>query len=522
MPVDHPPIQPFFPASQSPIVSIKARPNQGSNPVIIVSHGYQYLVTGNTLLSSGTIQKKIIRSTSPKEAVTLLSNLYKKNGYFLVAIKAEVKGKSVHIMIVQGQIVKKEIASGLGWFYSGLTGEQLSESDIIARNILASTYSTRNGYQIIPSFTPAPNPGGTTFTVKQKPLSGYHMLDGNIMFGNYGSRYTSSYITGANLYLHPGDGLELDGSYSHGLSSLSKASRGSLYYQGSLGVSSITPWGTYGFTNQWTYYKLGQVTAPYYFTGNVQISSLTGTQLLYASSSTRIAVNEAYNWSHYLETVLDNTYTLAKQNYQYFTVGASYSKILRPFNYNSSITLGLNYNQGVSGYHGTFIKSPGAPSPKFHYLTFNANYSQSLPWGLTAQLTGSGQWSFNTLPNNQLWVVGGFGSVSAYNPGVLQGDSGYAGRLSIQSPAVQRFGINATGSLFYETAGVTSYYLAPQQAPWQNLSDVGIGLNLSTRWGTTISVMSALPLSHSVFPATAAANLSRERMDAYFILQQTF
>lgn len=522
MPVDQPPVQPFLPVTAVPAIHMLAQPDHGGIPVAVVSHGYHYLVTGNTLLSSQGIRKLLDRAASPMEAVGALSAAYRQEGYFLVAVKAAVNGQSIHVMVVQGQITEKNVAPGLGWFYTGLRGEHLDEADVIRRNILASAYSTRNGYQLAPSFAPAQNPGGSTLNVEQKPLPGYHMVGGNLMFGNYGSRYTSSYIGGASAYIRPGAGLEIDGSYSHGFPSLSKASAGSIFYQGSIGISSITPWGTYGFTSQWTHYMLGQVTAPYYFTGNVETDMLTGSQLLYASTTTRFAVNEGYAWSHYRETVLQGLYTLSKQNYQYYTVGATYNRIVHLFGENASTTLGFNYNQGVSGYHGTFVKGPGAPSPQFRYLTFNTNYTQSLPWGMSAQFTGNGQWAFNTLPQNQEWVVGGFGSVSAYDAGILVGDSGYSARLSLQTPAVHHYGVTATGSLFYETAGVTSNYLSPHQAPWQNLSDVGVGLNMSTRWGTSVSVMSALPVSHSLYPASSAANLSKERVDAYFILQQSF
>ena len=512
---------PFLPTAQPPAIHILAAPRQGAVPLVVDSHGYHYLVTGNTLLSDQRIHQILAQAANPQAAVGTLSTTYRKEGYFLVAVKAAVEGKSIHIMVVQGQLTEKNIASGLGWFYTGLQGEGLTESTIIRRNILADAYSTRNGQQLQVGFAPAENPGGSTLNVGQTPLPRYRWLGGNLLFGNYGSRYTSNYVAGGSAYLRPGAGLEIDGSYTNGIPSLSKDSAGSTYYQGSVGISSITPWGTYGFTSQWTHYRLGQ-TAPYYFTGNIVSYALNGSQLLYADTNSRFSVNEGYTIVGNKVTALQGVYTLTKQDYGYYTLGAAYSRIVHPSGMAGSATLGFNYNQGVTGYHGTFTNAPGAPTPKFRYLTFNTNYTQSLPWGMSAQFTGNGQWAFNTLPQNQQWVVGGFGSVSAYYPGILVGDSGYSARLALQSPAAHHYGISATGSLFFETAGVTSYYLSPRQAPWQNLSDVGVGLNLSTRWGTTISVLSALPVGHSVYPASTVVNLRKNRIDAYFILQQSF
>ncbi len=512
---------PFLPTARPPAIHVLAAPRHGSAPLVVASHGYHYLVTGNTLLSAASIRKILAQAANPQAAVGTLSAAYRKEGYFLVAVKAAVEAKQIHIMVVQGQLTDKNIASGLGWFYTGLKGEDLTEPTIIRRNILADAYSTRNGQQLQVGFAPAENPGGSALNVQQTPLPGYQWLGGNLLFGNYGSRYTSNYLVGGNAYIRPGAGLEIDGGYTNGIPSLSQDSAGSTYYQGSIGINSITPWGTYGFTSQWTHYRLGQ-TAPYYFTGNIVSYALNGSQLLYADTNSRFSVNEGYTIVSNKVTVLQGTYTLTKQDYDYYTLGAAYSRIMHLFGMGGSATLGFSYNQGVSGFHGTFINAPGAPTPKFRYLTFNMNYTQSLPLGMSAQLTSNGQWAFNTLPQNQQWVVGGFGSVSAYYSGILVGDSGYSARFALQSPAAHRYGISATGSLFFETAGVTSYYLSPRQAPWQNLSDVGVGLNLSTRWGTTISVLSALPVGHSVYPASTVENLNKNRIDAYFILQQSF
>lgn len=514
-------LPPFLPTAKPPAIHVLAAPGHGTAPLVIESHGYHYLVTGNTLLSGQRIHHILAQAATPQAAVGMLSKAYHKKGYFLVAVKADVERKSIHIMVVQGQITDKNIASDLGWFYAGLRGEDLTESSIIRRNIIADSYSTRNGQQLQVSFTPAGNPGGSTLNVQQAPLPDYRYVGGNLLFGNYGSRYTSNYLAGGSAYIRPGAGLEIDGSYTKGISSLSKDSAGSTYYQGSVGISSVTPWGTYGFTSQWTHYRLGQ-TAPYYFTGNIASYALNGSQLIYANTNSRFSVNEGYTIVSNKVAILQGAYTLTKQDYDYYTMGATYSHIMRPFGMLGSAVLDIHYNQGVSGFHGTFVKSPGAPTPKFQYLTFNLNYTQGLPWGISAQLTGNGQWAFDTLPQNQQWVVGGFGSVSAYYPGILVGDSGYSARLALQSPAAHRYGISATSSFFFETAGVTSYYLSPHQAPWQNLSDVGVSLNLNTRWGTTISVLSALPVGHSVYPASAVENLDKNRIDAYFILQQTF
>ncbi len=512
--------QPFLPPISQPVVHVVSSPTHGREAILIDSHGYHYVVTGNTVLSAQRIRKILAGSADPQAAVGSLSASYRKDGYFLVAVKANVQGKHIHIMVVEGRLTQKTIAPGLGWFYSGLGGNDLNESSLIRRNVLADAYSSREGRQIQVSLAPAQNPGGSALNVGTHPIPGYQMIGGNVLFGNYGSRYSSRYLAGGSAYIHPGMGLEINANFTGGLPGLSTDSFGSQYYQGSVGLNSISPWGTYGFTSQWVNYRIGNIAAPINPNGNIVTYALTGSQLLFANAETRVSVNEGLTRVSNKVTVLQGYYTLTKQNYDYYTLGGTYSRSVHPFGMNAVGTFSINYNQGMSGRSGTLVQTaPGSPTPQFRYLNFNFSYNQSLPLGMSAQLTSSGQWSFSTLPQNQQWVLGGFGNLSAYYPGLLVGDSGYAARLAMQSPAYQRFGFGVTGSMFFETAGVTSYYLTPGQAPWQSLSDIGVGLNISTSWGTNLSVLSALPVgSNNVSAATRNGN----QVAAYFVLQQNF
>lgn len=504
-----------------PAVHWVAQATHGREPVEVSSHGWNYVVTGNTLISSQKILEILKLSKRPQDAVSTLYAAYKKDGFFLVALRAQGQAnKTIHIMVIEGRLTHKSIAPGLNWFYSGLNGNNLQESDLIRRNILADAYAERNGKQLRVSLGPAANPGGSSLLVYTQPIPNYQMVGGNLLFGNYGSRYSSRYLAGGSIYFHPGMGLELDANFTGGLPGFSKSSLGSRYYQGSVGVSSVTPWGTYGFTSQWVNYRIGDVAAPIYPTGDIVTYSLNGNQLLYANVHSRFSINEGVSRVSNKVTVLDNYYTLTKQEYDYFTLGTSYSQFFKIFGKNAVASLSVNYNQGYSGRHGTLLQdTPGAPTPRFHYLTFNGVYNQSLPWGMSAIFSANGQWSFSTLPQNQQWVLGGFGNLSAYYPGILVGDSGYSTHLTLQSPTYHRLGLGISGSLFFETAGVTSHYLQPRQAPWQSLSDAGLGLQIKTRWGTNISVVGALPVGYNnVSNATRSSN----RVDAYFVLQQSF
>jgi hemolysin activation/secretion protein len=185
-----------------------------------------------------------------------------------------------------------------------------------------------------------------------------------------------------------------------------------------------------------------------------------------------------------------------------------------------SFNTSLIYNQGVNGSHGTLNNQiPSYPSAQFHYFDASLSLIQALPLGMTASFSASGQGAFNTLPQQNQWVLGGFGSLSAYYPGILVGDSGYSGRLQLQSPSWNYDGFTVSANAYVEAGGTTFTYLAPGQTPWQSLTDVGVGVNLQSPWGTSITALSALPVGwNHVSQQVRRAS----RVDAYFVLSQNF
>ena len=517
MPVDLPP---FIPPTR-PAIVIEQQLPYGGKSVRVESHGYRYTVTGNTLLTPASIEKHLRAAKDPQEVITSLAAAYRQAGYFLTAVAASLDGRNVSVSVIEGEITQSTIPDGLHWFYGGVShNRSISYNDILRRTLSAESYAARNGQHLQIGFSPAVQPGGSALNVETTPIPGYFPISGNLIFGNYGSRYASRYISGGNVSIHPGKGVELNANFMAGLTGLTPSTSGSQYYTGGVGFSSITPWGTYGFNTQWTRYRLG-IYGALDNVGTVHTYTVTGSQLLHASDHSRFSVNEALTHVANVISYLGGAFVLTDQKYDYYSLGLIYSRGYTVLGQGGSATLNTTYNQGVSGLHGTFAtyNQTGNPTPNFRYLNAGLTVQQGLPLGFSAQFNASGQWSPNTLPQQQQWVLGGFGSLSAWYPGILVGDSGYLGRFNVQTPTWQRLGISTSGSLFFEAGGVTNAVLYPGTAPWQSLSDVGVGINISTRFGTTISAMAALPVGWGAVPA---ATRNGNRATAYFVLQQGF
>lgn len=511
---------PFIPPSHSITVIERQLPYSGK-AVRKTSHGYRYTVMGNTLLRPAYIEKLLLTVKDPQEAITKLSAAYRRAGYFLTAVTASINGKDVALSVIEGEITQKSIPDGLRWFYGGIDHRQsINYDSILRRTLNAESYAARNGQRLQIGFSPALEPGGSALNVQTAPIPNYLPVSGNLIFGNYGSRYASRYMAGMNLNLHPGKGIQISGNFTQGLTGLTASTSGSQFYSGGVGVSTITPWGTYGFNTQWTRYRLG-IYGALDNVGTVHTYAFTGNQLLYATDRSRFSANESLTHVANVISYLGGAFVLTDQKYDYYSLGLTYSRGYNLLGQAGSATLNATYNQGISGRRGSFATydQSGNPTPRFHYVNAGLTVQQSLPLGFSTQISASGQWSPNTLPQQQQWVLGGFGSLSAWYPGILVGDSGYQGRINVQTPSLNRLGLSTSASLFFETGGVTNAVLYPGTPPWQSLSDVGIGINISTHFGTTISAVAALPVASS---AVSSAVREGDRTTAYFVLQQGF
>lgn len=518
-------VTPFIPPITPPIVHQVTAPHNGHKSLLVSSHGYRYILTGNTLLPDPYIHHLLLGVENPKAAVAALEAAYHKAGYFLVAIKATLKGKVIQIQIIQGQLTKVNTTGHLGAFFTGIRYRtNLQENNIVYQSILANAFAQRNGQRMQIGFGPSSNPGGSQMNVSETPIPGYQALVGNVFFGNYGSRYSGRYLTGGSVSYSPGLGLNLSINGTQGLASLTPSSKGSDYSQGGINASSITPWGVYSFNAQWVHYRTGEISYPVNPTGNIFTWGISGSQLLYANDQSRWSLIEGFNHVSnqvkIYQGILPGGYPLTIQHYGYWDIGSrwnlSYNLLQKPGSLNASLT----YNQGVSASRGTLYSHiPGYPTAQFRYFVANIATSQTLPFGLSASFSATGQGAFNTLPQQNQWVLGGFGNLSAFYPGVLVGDSGYSARFQLQSPSWSFYGFNATANLFAEAGGTTYTYLARNQSPWQSLSDVGIGLNMQSPWGTNISVISALPTGWNNVSASVR---KADRVDAYFVLSQNF
>ena len=494
-------------------------PAGASGPLTVSAHGYDYRVTGNTLLSASSLRSVLDNSATPEQAVDRLTAAYRRAGFLLVALRAQVVGKRVAINVVEGRLTAINARPHIAKFYQGLEFTPgVTNDTLIRRNILAEMYASRSGLSFRPSVGPAPQPGGSELTVDTPAQPRFKRLSGSVVFGNYGSRYVGGDVAAVNLQAQPGGGWLFAANYSRGMPNLQKASAGSRYEAGALSASEVTPWGIYGASINRSSYRLGVAGAPYYPQGQTSTYALTGNQLVWADATARLSVNQALTHVAYKSTVLGGSYTLADQNYNYGTLGLQASRNVLLGGFAGAVNFAANYNIGLSAPRGTMVYDlASAPQTRFHYWTTSLGWQQALPNGWSFNFNANGQWGLDTLPGNQQWVVGGYGSLSAFTAS-LSGDGGYLLRAVTQTPPWAWRGWQASVQGFAEQGAATTHYTAAGNPAWKMMADIGVGLTLTSPRNTTLSLIAARPIS-SKNVTSAVFNSQRA---VYFVLQQPF
>ncbi|WP_286705456.1 ShlB/FhaC/HecB family hemolysin secretion/activation protein [Acidiphilium sp. 37-64-53] len=515
----------FTPPHTPPAILESAPPRYGRVPVHVRSHHYDYIVTGNTLLPPKLIEATIAKVIGPDDAISALLKQYHRYGFVLVAVTAQVKSnKHVEIAIIEGMVTDQKIPEPLrAYFPNSLNRVNLQQSDLTRDQIMASTFAARSGHDITVNLSPAPNPGGSALTIDQTKIAGYSPISALVNFGNYGSRYASGYIAGGQVNANLGQGVAVNANFTQGIPGLRRVSLGSNYYTNGVGISVVRPYGIYGFNANWTHFRLGKSTYPLNPDANIFTYQFTGSQLLYAGKANRVTLNESFNHVRYIESVFNGFETLLDQHYNYLSGGVSASHAMSVFGESASLQGSFNFNLGISAPYGTlFDNVRGAPTSHFRYTVMSLEYEQSIPHGMSLELSGNAQWSPNTLPSQQQWVLGGLGNLSAWEPGTVIGDSGYVARLQLNAPTFQRWGGAAKLGAYIETGGATNANPSPGTAPWQTLSDVGLILTLTLPHEISIKALAAHPIHSGGYTQSGITNLRSNRVNAFFVIQKGF
>lgn len=513
---------PPAPPETQPAMTLVA-PAPTAEPIGVDSHGYHYAIVGNKLLPPAAIVAIVEAAETPQKAVDALRLAYQQAGYPLVALRGEVSNKLVAIQVINGRITEFDITPpSLAPFFTGLEGrDDIDRNTLIRKGTLAEFFALREGLRPSVNFQPGQEMGGTKLVATAQPIEGASPWNANLSFGNFGSRYSSRYLWQAAGAVRPGGGLELTANYGQGIPGLSSDSSGSTYKTAALGASLVTPWGFYGVSLNKTSYAYGERVSLLLPVGDITFGSITGTQLLYADEVSRWTVNQGFTHTDNVIEVFDGAFTLTDQHYDFITLGTSFNTSFAVLGQNASLTAVASVSRGLSQPKGTFLPiDVGVANPRFTQVVGSVNYQQALPMGASVGIAWSGQWADTIMPQNQQWVLGGFGNLTAWLPAILVGDSGTLLRATVQSPPWRWKEVSVSGNAFVEAGLVNTHYTPTGKPANRAASDAGLSVSGSVQGGTNVTLAYAWPLATrnvemSTLNAVGRANL-------YFTLSQSF
>lgn len=571
MPLDLPPL-PAAPPVLAAIVQQAA--------VTATLAGQQSLeVVGATGLAEARIQAAIAGAANAEEAAARLRQAYADAGFALVSVRVEQAGDAARLVVTQGRFAEVSGPERFRPYFAGvLKKPQPRSSDVITAVTRAEAVASRSGQHLDVRDAPTETGGEYRLVVKPEPVAGWHPVGVTLSAGNYGNRYAGRDIGNAALRLNPGGGTQVDVTAAKHIDHLSQNNEGADYQSGGLTVSVATRWGTYGIQGQVTDYQTGfdqRDQLPPGTDGDIRQFGVWGQQLVHAGRNHAWSVNESVHHASNRSDVTDDI-RLYDQEYTYLRLGTDFQ--LNPSQASrSKFNSALWVAQGLTGdFDGIRVRTPSAPpvacsepvvigggsefniddqifvgggtgniiidpeleepcaavdpgaasggvvrTPKQHFrlVGVELSYAYPLPSHVELAASLSGQYTGNTMPNLQQFVLGGFGKLTGYLPGVAVGDRGGLLRLGVTRSEIHLGGLNLTLGSYLE-GGATEYANPlPGAGAWQSLVDAGIAITGETSFGTRGVLAYAEPIS--------SRNVSSElredaRADLYFQLQQRF
>ena len=154
-------------------------------------------------------------------------------------------------------------------------------------------------------------------------------------------------------------------------------------------------------------------------------------------------------------------------------------------------------------------------------MTILPRIAAKLPLSKETELNASvfAQYADEQLPQQQQWVLGGMKSISAYLPGVMSGDSGYFGDLSLQHKVVVA-GIDVTAAVFAEYGAAWFENAAGTAGDERSIADAGVRVSADLGWGVNLDAVVARPLADDGF--VSDDELERLEADFYFVVKKVF
>lgn len=467
---------------------------QASTGVVVAYQNYQLHVSASGILDEATINKVVGAADSISNAVRNLASAAYAAGYPASQVMYVASGVDVYVVVTPGEISEVRADDALQPYLEGLTdAKPLRDSDLEARRSLASMLADRAGYNIYPVFE-SDGTGGQILDL-EKNVKAQDPTQISIDFGNPGNRYASRYFLDLGIKTASNYGDEFRLFAREGLPNVDTAAGGD-YHEQNLSWNRVTPLGVYGLAGRYSNYSFtstsGGTTTP--FLGRLWSVEAVYLYPLLASFDMRWTAQGKVDYID-KKGEIDSSpsfpaFEYQREQYASLEAATSYARNFDFYDHQWNVEVGGTLRKGLGEDEKTTFPVHGNEG----YTLFRGVSSLKLFWqpnlntswnpNLTSGVELSGQYSKDTLPEQQQWTLGGQGSLTTALPGVATGDMGYLFRAYTETTLAAPYlkGVDLRPKVFIET-GSASFETpkAGQALGTQSLIDLGFEVGFKYR-----------------------------------------
>ncbi|TXH02809.1 MAG: hypothetical protein E6R07_14090 [Nevskiaceae bacterium] len=466
--------------------------SQAGSGVVVAFQTYQLHVAASGILDEAAIQNAVGLADNLSNAVRNIGAAAYLAGYPASQVTYALSGNDLYVLVLPGKISGVKASDALKPYLNGLeSADPMRDSDLIGHTTLASLAADRAGIDVYPVFEPDGNGGQVLDFEKNNKDADPTTV--RVEFGNPGNRFASRYFLDMDLKTGSIWGDEFRVFAREGIQNLDDKGKPGDYHEQDLVWTRVTPWGLFGLDGRFVNYN---------YTSPVVAPATTGTNVL-----GRIWVGEAqwlyplfanFNSRWTVQAKADRTSKSGKldssagspsQEYQreLYTSGELGTTYLRNFaflGHRWDLASGVSVRKGFGDRtpDTSFNPAAGDTSPMHGdegYLLFRPTASLKFYWtgALVTGVEASGQFSNDSVPEQQQWVLGGLGNLTSSLPGVAVGDKGYLARAYTELTLPLIAGIELKPRVLIEHgAAKFAKPLAGQSTDTQQVTDAGLEL----------------------------------------------
>lgn len=496
---------------------------QAGGGITVAFQSYQLHVAAENILDEATVQNAVALADNLSNAVRNIGAAAYLAGYPAAQVTYALSGQDLYVLVVPGKISGIRASEALKPYLEGLeTADPMRDNNLEGHRTLASIAADRAGINVFPVFEPDGNGGQVLDFEKNNQASDPTSI--RFEFGNPGNRYASRYFGDLEIKTADVWGDEFRVFAREGIQNLDTGKNPGDYHEQNVGWNRVTPWGIFGINGRNINYNYNapSTTGSVALNGRIWVGEALWLYPLYSDFNSRWTVQTKVDrTSKEGKTDPDGTpnnavaTTYQRELYTSGEISTSYGDNFRFIGHSWNLTAGLAVRKGF----GDSDVNTNLNALPIHgdqaYLLFRPAATLKFFWtnNIASGVEASAQFSSDSVPEQQQWVLGGVGSLTSALPGVVVGDKGYLGRFYTEVSLPITDSLSLTPKVFAER-GSASYAnpntSALQVSGAQTLTDAGAEVGL--KFGKIVDASVAYSKSFqdkNIAPATKDASDAR-------------